>query len=483
MCGVMAFGAFARGTMENNMEDMQNQKYKPFILGILLFVSTALGLYCQVYLKTEIVYTHFFYIIIICAGLWYHKKVFFVALFLGIFHIVSQYAVTEGFALSTFIRAAMFIVIALTVGILSEERDKTVHMLRNEKQKFNTLSEYAPFGMMMIQKDGVISYVNGKFRELLGYDVSEIPDGKTWFRKAYPDAEYRHDVIAAWSSDLATIKIGEKSPRIFTVTCKDGAARAINFIPVALETGENIIACEDITQRRAMEESLKSSLREKEVLLKEIHHRVKNNLQIISSLLGMQSSYTDDPKALSAFRESQNRIKSIALIHNKLYGSKDLAHIDFHEYAYNLVQDIFSSYGVDPGIIAFEVKAQDIFFDINTAIPCGLLVNELVSNSLKHAFPEGRRGQITISLREKQGQGSGVRGQENLAPCPLPPAPPLLILTVSDNGIGFPGNMNVQNTETFGLRLVHGLVEQLEGTVEIKNNGGTESIIGFKEIR
>ena len=139
------------------------------------------------------------------------------------------------------------------------KRKQAEEALRTEKQRFQTLTENAPFGMVMIDQDGTFKYMNPKFRELFGYDLTDIPDGKTWFRKAYPNPTYRHDVIEAWINDLKSFKPGEKRSRIFTVTCKDGTEKTINFIPVQLETGENLMACEDITERKRAEEALRNS--------------------------------------------------------------------------------------------------------------------------------------------------------------------------------------------------------------------------------
>jgi PAS domain S-box-containing protein len=139
------------------------------------------------------------------------------------------------------------------------ERKRAEEALRTEKQRFQTLSEQAPFGMVMIDQDGTFKYINPKFRELFGYDLTDVPDGKTWFRKAYPDPIYRHNVISEWINDLKSFKPGVKRPRTFIVTCKNGAEKTINFIPVWLPTGENLMACEDITERKRAEEALQES--------------------------------------------------------------------------------------------------------------------------------------------------------------------------------------------------------------------------------
>ncbi len=219
-----------------------------------------------------------------------------------------------------------------------------------------------------------------------------------------------------------------------------------------------VIVARDITERKQAEKQINISLKEKEVLLKEIHHRVKNNMQIISSLLNLQSFYIDDKESFEVFKESQNRIKSMALIHEKLYQSKDLTEIDFAEYISNLVFNLFKSYSVNSKIIKRSINVEDALFDIDTSIPCGLIINELVSNSLKYAFPDGQRGEIKIDLRLDNGKS---------------------ILTVSDNGIGLPEDVDFQNTGSLGLRLVKILVNQINGELHINKSEGTSFTIEF----
>jgi PAS domain S-box-containing protein len=217
----------------------------------------------------------------------------------------------------------------------------------------------------------------------------------------------------------------------------------------------------DITERKQAEEAQKASLREKEILLKEIHHRVKNNMQVISSLLSLQSRHLDDPKAIGMFKDSQHRIRSMALVHEKLYQSKDLSRIDFRQYLENLVVYLVHSYQVDSGRVRLKLDVGDAALDINTAVPCGLIVNELVTNALKHAFPGGRTGRVRVTLRP------GAEGR--------------FILTVADNGIGFPEAVDFQKTDTLGMQLVTMLVDQLDGTLTLERKRGTAFRIAFKE--
>ena len=206
-------------------------------------------------------------------------------------------------------------------------------------------------------------------------------------------------------------------------------------------------------------EQIKASLKEKEVLLREIHHRVKNNMQIVSSLLRLQSAKAEDKKTQEIFRECQNRISTMAIIHEKLYQSKDLAKINFAQYIDRLAVHIYHSYGVDSNIIALKTDLEEVFLDLNRAIPCGLIANELLSNSVKHAFPEGKKGEICIKLySDKKGTIS---------------------LVVSNDGIGFPKDIDFRKASSLGLQMVNDLTRQIDGTIELDRNGGTSFKVEF----
>jgi len=213
----------------------------------------------------------------------------------------------------------------------------------------------------------------------------------------------------------------------------------------------------DITERRRADMQIAASLKEKEVLLKEIHHRVKNNLQVISSLLNLQAANVVDSQTLEQLRESQNRIRSMALIHERLYQSGNLARIDFAEYTRSLVGFLARSYGV-PGV-QVQVNVQNIDLPVNTAIPCGLIINELVSNALKYAFPNERGGEVEIRV-EAAPEGTAV-------------------VSVRDDGIGLPHELDYQNTATLGLQLVNTLTKQLNGTIGLIRDRGTTFSITF----
>ena len=217
----------------------------------------------------------------------------------------------------------------------------------------------------------------------------------------------------------------------------------------------------DITERKKAEEAILSSLKEKELLLREIHHRVKNNLQIISTLLTLQSSQSKKNKVNDLYRESQNRIQSIALIHENLYHSDDLAHINFKAYVKGLITDLFDSYGVNPKKIRMNLDIEDITLGIETAIPCGLIINELVSNSLKHGFRNVETGLVSVDIKK-------IDETE-------------FLLKVFDTGSPFPEDINILSNDSLGLELIKNLVEQLDADLSFKKNMKEFKII-FKEL-
>ncbi|HMD89196.1 MAG TPA: GAF domain-containing protein [Anaerolineaceae bacterium] len=224
----------------------------------------------------------------------------------------------------------------------------------------------------------------------------------------------------------------------------------------------------DITERKEANEQIKTALREKEVLLREVHHRVKNNLQVISSLLSLQADGIQDPQTHQMFNETQARVRSMALVHEGLYQSKDLARINFAEYIQKLTASLFHAFVINPNV-DLQIEIEDIYLGVDTAIPCGLIINELVSNALKYAFPDGRRGQVWIILA---GQGHPVGGVEGSN---------IYTLIVQDNGIGFPKDLDFNATDTLGMQLVNILTKQLNGSIRMERDAGTKFTINFTE--
>lgn len=240
-------------------------------------------------------------------------------------------------------------------------------------------------------------------------------------------------------------------------------ATVVALIPVtpkalAMRTPEELQ--QEIEERKRVEIRLQKSVEEKEVLLKEIHHRVKNNLQVISSLLDLQADRATDTPSVEMFRESQTRVRSMALIHERLYRSQDLARVDFAEYIESLAHSLFLTYRVDTDAIQLELHLSlEVKLSIETAMPCGLLVNELLSNCLKHAFRGREKGIIRIDLLPVQGASVQLR--------------------VADNGVGLPAHLSPESADTFGFQLVTMLVRQLKGTMTIDRVVGTTVVVDF----
>ncbi|HEV7892333.1 MAG TPA: histidine kinase dimerization/phosphoacceptor domain -containing protein [Pyrinomonadaceae bacterium] len=322
-----------------------------------------------------------------------------------------------------------------------------------EQAKFEAVVETAGDGIVTADESGRVETFNAAAERMFGYSADEI------------NGEGVPVLLSAEARD-GGVRLDEAigSRREAEGRRKDGS-----IFPVELNVGEVnfgerrifTLILRDITERKREEEKIRASLREKEILLKEIHHRVKNNLQIISSLLNLQSAHIRDPHALEVFKEGQGRVRSMALIHEKLYQSDDLARVDFSEYIRNLAAYLFRSYEVNAGAVRLSVEAEDVLLGVDTAIPCGLIINELVSNSLKHAFPGGTGGSINIRLRPADAER--------------------LTLTVADDGVGLPEGFDVRATPSLGLQLVNTLARQLGGDVLVGDCAGAEFSITFRK--
>jgi PAS domain S-box-containing protein len=231
-----------------------------------------------------------------------------------------------------------------------------------------------------------------------------------------------------------------------------------------VRVGDGIaITSQDVSARKLAEESMKASLHEKETLLKEIHHRVKNNLQIVSTLLDLQSGHTSDVQALAMFQESRGRVKSMALIHERLYRSQDIARVDFSDYVRRLADDLYHTYNLSSHEIELVLEIDYLPLSIDLAIPCGLLLNELMSNCFKHAFADVAGARLRIALHLDSAATN--------------------VLIVSDNGAGFPADTDFRNTTSFGLQLVNTLVDQLDGTIELTSDPGTTFTVRFPSAK
>jgi len=340
------------------------------------------------------------------------------------------------------------------------ERKRAEALLQETRDEFWELYDNAPVGYHQIDVEGNIVLVNQTEATLLGYTKGEMLRCPIFDFVAEAERDMAREAVRKKIAQEQPIGSFER-----TYVRKDGSE-----IPVAIEEQlvldeqGNVIGIrstlQDISIRMQAEEQIRASHKEKEVLLKEIHHRVKNNLQIVSSLLGLQFGNVQDKQALEVLNASRDRVRSMALVHEYLYQSEDLARIDFDEYIRSLTGYLFQLHADKLSAITLNINVDDnILLDIDRAIPCGLIINELVSNSLKHAFPEGKEGEIKIALH--------LIDEDEFE------------LAVSDNGIGIPEDLDFRNTGSLGLQLVTALVKQLDGEIELNRTEGTEFRIKF----
>lgn len=350
------------------------------------------------------------------------------------------------------------------------ERQRIDQALRESEQRFRAAFHQAAVGIAHVAIDGRWLLVNQRLCDIVGYTPEEL-QLLTFQDITHPDdidadLKYVEQILA---NNIQTYSI-EK--RYF---CKDSFIVWVNLTVSLMRepSGEPkyfISVVEDISERQAAqrdrkqwEQQIQASLLEKEVLLKEIYHRVKNNLQVISSLLSLQSAYIKDKDDLVIFKQSQQRIASMALVHEKLYESQDLARINFGEYIRDLVASLFSAYEVNEDAIALRINIDEqVFLGLDTAIPCSLIIHELVSNSLKYAFPAGRNGTIYIEMNKNTDHQ--------------------VTLIVSDDGIGLPSNFSFKNIASLGWQLVDALTNQIAGDVDIQGSSGVECQVKFTLI-
>ncbi|MDP3035716.1 MAG: PAS domain S-box protein [Methanobacteriaceae archaeon] len=342
------------------------------------------------------------------------------------------------------------------------DRKKYESKLKESEMQISVIFNTVSSGIVLVDSKGSIQLANQHLSELFGFTLSEL-DNMSYLdliseseRKAAENSmiklingktDFVHLERLYQRKDTSTFWGELTGSRILN---EDGTLKGL------------IGVITDITDRKKADEALKESLNEKEVLLREIHHRVKNNMQIISSLLNLQIQFEDFDETVSVLRESQGRIKSMSIVHEKLYRSDSFTKINFKEYLTSLISDIFYSYGVNKGLIKWDLDIEDVHMGFDTAIPLGLIINELVTNSVKYAFPEESKGKIKIILKLKD---------ENY------------FLTVMDNGVGIPDNIKPEKTETLGLQLIISLINQLDGTMELDRSHGTKYKINFKELK
>jgi PAS domain S-box-containing protein len=341
------------------------------------------------------------------------------------------------------------------------EQKISAKALKESEEKYRALFEADPDYTILTGAHGIIIDVNKSTTDLIGLSREEIigKDLRNIKILFEDDLELYNEKV----NDL--IQGNEMKSFEARLIDKEGKLRWVNITVSAIEMEEDIhfilIIASDITNNKQFEKELKDSIREKEVLLQEIHHRVKNNMQIISSLLNLQTRYLDDIESVNVLKESQNRVRSMAMIHEKLYRSKDFNKIYFDDYIESLVWDLFYSYSIKKGTIEPILDIDNVKLNIETSVPCGLIITELVSNSLKYAFPDQNKGELLVSLKTK---GDCYE------------------LIISDDGVGFPEDIDFKHTDSLGLELVNSLTDQIDGEIELDRSHGTKFKIRFKEL-
>ncbi len=334
--------------------------------------------------------------------------------------------------------------------------------LKESESKFRNLVETTPDMIWEIDPQGIFTYISPQSNSILGWSPQQVI-GKSIF------SMIRQEYIQKIKKSFQTHIEGTKKFNVLEVPAEHRNGRHIVIeIHSAKVTDDNGKIkgfqgiARDITEKTIATNKLKTSIKEKDILLQEIHHRVKNNMQIISSLLNLQIKYIKDDEAIDVLKESQNRVKSMAMIHEKLYQSNDFTRINLTEYIESLVKGLFYSYSIDQEEISSIINVDNVRLNIETAVPCGLIINELVSNSLKHGFSNGENGEVYISLKFIDDKYE---------------------LIIGDNGIGFPSNIDFKKTDSLGLQLVNNLVGQIDGEIELDNRSGTEFKIVFNELK
>jgi PAS domain S-box-containing protein len=343
-----------------------------------------------------------------------------------------------------------------------ETAEKAQKELAQSEERYRFLAESIPQIVWTADKEGQVDYFNSKWTEFTGLSLDDV--GNSGLKPIiHPD--HIEKCKRLWHESLKTGKVFKIE---YLLRKSDGSYRwhLGKAIPLKNSKGKIIKwfgTSTNIHRQKKSAETLKKSLHEKEVLLKEIHHRVKNNLQIISSLLNLQSRKIQDQKYLEIFKESQNRVRSMSLVHEKLYQSQDLANIDFGQYVNNIASNLFRSYSIQSGAVRLKINTcETILLSVDTATPCGLIINELLSNSLKYAFPGKKEGTITINL--------GYNDQT-------------MSIEVVDNGIGLPKDFDLTKTDSLGLKLITTLTDQINGKFILEGENGTKARIEFPFVK
>ena len=399
-----------------------------------------------------------FYIPIFVAAYWFPRKAVYFAMAIGGVNIaivyIYSYPTTLGLTYTT-ATASFYVLVAITLIIATLSQN-----LKAQEVRYRGIFNHSESGIFILSpsRGGArIVEINTRGLAMMGSKAENLKG--TSISNILPDISSSADF-----RDL--LKDGKRIRNIESALIKKDQSRVpvlISGSPVP--DGKIVLNITDISDRKQAEENLQRSVKEKEILLREVHHRVKNNMQVISGLIELQAAQVQDPEIRRLFFESQNRIRTMALIHEILYRSNDYAHINFSKYLNELITYLLESYGRNREDIVIDTRLGVTYLSLDLAIPCGLMANELISNALKHAFPNGRKGHIMVTLSQSQGPTKAYR------------------LSVSDDGIGFPLSLDLKKATSFGLQVINGIAtHQMRGTIEIIRQPGTTVIIQFPDL-
>lgn len=433
------------------------KRYRLLIVGALSIICTIATIYSHIVLKADILFIHLYYLPLIMAIFWWEKKGFILFLFLSLITIITQYPNFTFISEDIVKLVILFAVSLLTLYLVNETKtnisDKNIEN-SYYKTLLNSSLDYIVFldeKYRITQNNVNFEILTGKSKEkLIGQNIFNLssfnPENKDSFHNKLDK------IIETKTIEPYETQIKDFENKYHWVICYG------NAIYKDEEFKGVLIILEDITEMKNIENQLRISVNEKEMMLKEVHHRVKNNLMIISSLLSIQSSYVTDEKVLQVLTESENRANTMALIHEKLYKS-DLSHLELGDYIITLSKEIFDTYSSSNNI-KLKTDTEEVYLDVDTAIPLALVVNELITNSIKYAFPNGESGTISISLKN---MGDTA------------------ILTIGDDGIGLPKDMEIEKTSTLGMELLNNLTKQIDAKLSVLPQKGTNFKIEFKK--
>jgi len=346
------------------------------------------------------------------------------------------------------------------VSELIEHYEQTALTLENRlletRERYKVLVDISPSGIWLTDKTGNVTYTSAKWNEITGFK-SENAFGKGWIDGIHPDDKQR--ISKDWDTCITSKSDFQAE---YCLANADGNSQWIWSIASTIKEKENEIGwigtITDITDRKT-KEKLKISLKEKETLLQEIHHRVKNNMNVVSGLLSLHKSSTQNEEVKQALQESQGRVYAMSAVHESLYNSKNLAEIELIPYLNKLTNSLVQTYSVNPRKVQLKIDGDNVKVNIDKASPLGLMINELISNAMKYAFPDERNGEIVVTTRMQDDQ---------------------LELSIKDNGVGMPDEIDWKNSSSLGLKLVRTLAEnQLDGSIDMESNNGTKFTIKF----